>query len=169
VSDDLTFICSGCGERHGLPFDYHMDSPVYWASLSWWDRRKSHLDSDLCVIKNEHFFMKGLIYIPVIGREEIFHWGVWVSLSDENFKRAIEVYEQPGRENEPPYFGWLSNDLVPHYPSTLNLKANLHTQPVGQRPLIELEPIDHPLAVEQRQGITMARVEELGRAILHGS
>jgi hypothetical protein len=33
-----------------------------------------------------------------------------------------------------------------------------HTQPAGRKPLIELEPADHPLAVEQRNGITWQRV-----------
>jgi hypothetical protein len=40
----------------------------------------------------------------------------------------------------------------------LSLKTMVHTQPVGVRPSIELEPTDHPLAIEQREGITVARV-----------
>ncbi len=34
--------------------------------------------------------------------------------------------------------------------------------------LIELEPTDHPLAVEQRVGITLARVQEIAETLLHG-
>jgi hypothetical protein len=49
----------------------------------------------------------------------------------------------------------------------LNLKTHVHARPVGQRPFIELEPTDHPLAVEQRSGITMARVREIAAAMLH--
>jgi hypothetical protein len=90
------------------------------------------------------------------------------SLSKENFKRAVQFWETVGRENEPPYFGWLSSRL-PLYPETLSLKTNVHTRPVGQRPFIELEPTDHPLAVEQRNGITMARVREIAAALLHGT
>ncbi len=41
-------------------------------------------------------------------------------------------------------------------------------QAVGQRPLIELEPTDHPLAAEQRAGITLARVQEIAETLLHG-
>jgi hypothetical protein len=36
---------------------------------------------------------------------------------------------------------------------------------VGTRPHIELEPTDHPLAVEQRRGITVARVIEIAEAM----
>ncbi|TCI65203.1 hypothetical protein EVJ21_00995 [Exiguobacterium sp. SH0S2] len=33
------------------------------------------------------------------------------------------------------------------------------------RPFIELEPTDHPLAAEQREGITRERIEELARIV----
>jgi hypothetical protein len=47
------------------------------------------------------------------------------------------------------------------------LKTNARTRPVGKRPLIELEPTDHPLAVEQRTGITQDRIREIAIAVLH--
>jgi hypothetical protein len=92
--------------------------------------------------------------------------GVWVSLSRTSYERMIALWDQPGRESEPPYFGWLQTAL-PYQPSTLNLKTMVHTQPVGERPLIELEPTDHPLAVEQRGGITLARVQEIAERMRH--
>jgi hypothetical protein len=70
------------------------------------------------------------------------------------------------RENETPYFGWLSTAL-PCYPDTLNLKTHVPSCPVGLRPLIEPESTEHPLAVEQRNGITMARVQEIAECVLH--
>lgn len=96
-----------------------------------------------------------------------FEWGVWVSLSQRNFLRMHELWHTPGRENEPPYFGWLSTEIPVYRPSTLSLKTQVHTRPVGERPLIELEPTDHPLAVEQRAGITVARVQEFAELLLH--
>lgn len=90
-----------------------------------------------------------------------------MSLSRANFTRVVSLWTTPGREQEEPYFGWLSTDLPLYHPSTLSLKARLHTQVVGQRPLIELEPTDHPLAVEQRVGITLARVQEFAETLLH--
>lgn len=54
-------------------------------------------------------------------------------------------------------------------PSTINLKTNVHTRPIGERPLVELEPTEHPLAVEQRTGITRDRVREIAEALLHGT
>lgn len=95
-----------------------------------------------------------------------FVWDVWVSLSETNFKRASDRWHDPNRIEEPPYFGWLCNSL-PGYPETLSLKTNVHTRPVGIRPFIELEPTEHPLAVEQRDGITMARVIEIAETAMH--
>jgi hypothetical protein len=57
---------------------------------------------------------------------------------------------------------------LPGYPDTVNLKTMVHSREVGRRPFIELEPTDHPLAVEQRQGITWARVQEIAELVLHG-
>lgn len=61
-------------------------------------------------------------------------------------------------------FGWLSTEL-PIYPDTINLKTNVHMRAVGIRPLIELEPTNHPLAMEQRNGITRLRVDDIFRLI----
>ncbi|WTS99666.1 DUF2199 domain-containing protein [Streptomyces sp. NBC_00090] len=122
-----------------------------------------------CVIKAQHYFVKGLIEIPVIGSDEVFSWGVWVSLSRENFSRAADLWDKPGRESEKPYVGWLTTELATYAPSTINLKTNVHTRPIGERPLIELEPTDHLLAVEQRAGITRDRVREIAETVLHST
>ncbi|MFE3991663.1 DUF2199 domain-containing protein [Streptomyces goshikiensis] len=90
-------------------------------------------------------------------------------MSRENFARAADRWDTPGREAEEPYFGWLSTDLSLYIPSTINLKTRVHTRPVGQRPLVELEPTDHPLAVEHRTGITLERVREIAESVLHSS
>jgi hypothetical protein len=79
----------------------------------------------------------------------------------------MDLWSTPGREQEPAYFGWLSTEL-PTYPvSTLNLKTHVHTDQVGTRPHVVLEPTEHPLAVEQRTGITMQRVREIAEVLLH--
>ena len=104
---------------------------------------------------------------PILDAEGIFVWSVWVSLSEANFKRSQKLWHTSGREKEPPYFGWLCTQL-PCYPDTINLKTLVHTRPVEQKPLIELEPSEHPLAVEQRKGIPWQRVQEIAGMILHG-
>jgi hypothetical protein len=53
------------------------------------------------------------------------------------------------------------------YPDTLNLKTMVHLRDGGIRPFVELEPTEHPLAVEQRTGITHDRVAEIYEKMLH--
>jgi hypothetical protein len=151
-----------------LPLHYGAAAPVYWFAIGPDEReRRCQLSSDQCIIDEQHFFIVGNLEIPVLGLDEKFSWDVWVSLSAKNFARACELWEQPGREAEPGYFGWLGTAL-PGYPDTVNLKTRVHTRAVGRRPLIELEPTDHPLAVEQREGITRERVQEIAELVLHG-
>lgn len=124
------------------------------------------LSSDQCVIDDEFFFILGNLHLTIIGKEETFNWMVWVSLSESNFQRASKLWETPGRESEPPYFGWLSTELI-CYPSTLNLKTIVHTQPVGVRSIIELEKTEHQLSIEYKEGISWERVEEFASTIIH--
>jgi hypothetical protein len=169
VSSELGYLCHCCGERHeSMPMAYGMDAPDYWHP-SFADDQSSQLDQELCIIKAEHFFIRGRLVLPVVGAAPgtEFTWGVWVSLSRASFKRMVSLWTTPGREEEPPSFGWLSTELPLYQPSTLQLKTQVHMQPVGQRPFVELEPTDHPLAVEQRTGITLARVQEIAEALLH--
>jgi hypothetical protein len=163
------FKCRCCGKVISeMPMHYGAKAPALWFTIPEAERKKRCLlSSDQCVIDKEHYFIVGNLEIPVSGVKELFSWDVWVSLSPKNFARASELWEQAGRETEPPYFGWLSTAL-PCYPNTLHLKTNVHTREVGRRPRVELEPTDHPLAVEQRQGITRARVQEIAEAVLHG-
>ncbi|MEU0658236.1 DUF2199 domain-containing protein [Streptomyces lavendulocolor] len=148
--------------------NYSAAAPYVW-DPGFADAADCLLSSDQCVIKAQHYFVKGLIEIPVIDSDEMFSWGVWVSLSRENFSRAADLWDTPGRESEKPYFGWLSTELPLYSPSTINLKTHVHTRPIGERPLVELEPTDHPLAVEQRTGITLDRVRDIAEALLHGT
>ncbi|MFD8596720.1 DUF2199 domain-containing protein [Kitasatospora sp. NPDC059646] len=167
MSTDPGFTCACCGERHAeTPMNFSSPAPAFWEP-GMERAKKCELTSDQCVIRGEAFFVRGLIELPVIGHDEVFSWGVWVSLSERNFRRANEMWENPAREAEPAYFGWLSTELFPYQPTTINLKTMVHTRAVGLRPTVELEPTDHPLAVEQRTGITMDRVRQLAEAVLH--
>jgi hypothetical protein len=127
------------------------------------------LTSDACIIRDEHFFVRGLVRVPILGHAEHFEWGVWASLGDEDFWRAMDDWESPGREATPPMFGWLSTELAAFDEPTLNLRTLVHTQPVGLRPHIELEPTHHPLAMEQRSGITWDAVAERVELLLQQS
>jgi len=128
--------------------------------------KRCALGSDDCVIDDEYFFVRGCLDIPVVGHTEPFSWGVWVSLSEAHFKEWAKLFGETQRSHVGPFFGWL-NAAMELYPDTVNLKTMVHFRDNGIRPFIELEPTDHPLAVEQRNGISVARVAEIYAKIMH--
>jgi hypothetical protein len=162
------WTCSCCGKQHeGIPDSYSYDAPWYWGNRDKSLRTDEYfLNKDYCVIANQDFFIRGCIELPVHGSENPFLWGVWCSLSKKNLNREAELADSPERIHEPPYFGWLSN-RIEIYPDTLSLKCNMISRLPGQHPLIQLEPSDHPLMIEQQQGITFDRVIELAEQIEH--
>ena len=166
---DQGYVCGTCGQYHPeLPMDFAVGIPYPYTVIPAEERNaRCNLTSDVCVIDNKEFYIRGCLDIQVIDGPRPFAWGVWVSLSDKSFKRVMELWGYDGRDGEPPFFGWLCTRL-PLYPDTGLLKTHVHLRPGNQRPFIELEPTDHPLAVEQRNGITMARVREIAAALLHG-
>jgi hypothetical protein len=147
--------------------DIGFDAPLYWHQIPEAERcDRAELTPDFCSIDNRDFFVRGLIPIPILESDQFFMWGVWTSLSVKNYSRMIQLWHDPKIVDEPPYFGWLANKL-PSYPDTLNLKTNVQSKNVKSRPYITLEPTDHPLALEQRNGITYASVQELAALTAH--
>ncbi len=160
------YVCATCGAFHAeLPLCYGTPAPDLWEALSAEEQaEQGELTPDLCVIADTSFFVRGHLEIPIQGTDELFIYSVWASLSETNYARTRALWNDPARAQEPPYFGWLSTSL-PGYPETLNLKTLVHTRAVGLVPWIELEPTDHPLAVEQRTGITWERIQALAELL----
>lgn len=152
----LRYKCTTCGEEHeGLP-DLSFASPFYFGTVPEGERTKrATLTDDTCVIDKEDFFVRVCLPIPIRGTQAEFVWGAWVSLSQTNFRRYVEMFKVDLPDGEGPYFGWFCNNL-PGYPETLNLKTQVYLQKGGKRPLIKLEPTDHPLSVHQREGIPLS-------------
>jgi len=162
----MGYTCRSCGELHDdLPFAFHAPAPDEWSHDGDPD---SELTTDLCIIGGEHYFIHGLVVLPVADADEDFAWGVWVQLSPEDFGRTVAQWDSEGRENDDPMPGRVCTGLPDYETSTLGLRCHVRTQPVGERPRIELDPTEHhPLAVEQRNGITLKRVEEIAAHFEH--
>jgi len=160
------WTCRCCGKQFDtLPLDYASEAPLHWLQIPEAERAtRGKIDTDVCIIDDKDIFVRGCLEIPIIGQHDHFVWGVWVSVSRDSFKRIVDLWTAPLIENEPPKFGWLCNNLS-LYPPTLGLKTNLHLHGGNRRPSIELEPTDHPLAIEPRRGITIERVEEIAGAL----
>lgn len=164
------FECASCGKFHeGIPLDYGFEFPDYYFEVPSEERdERINFNDDLCVVDDEHFFIRGVIEIPIIDEDTYFGWGVWCSLSEKSFNRILESWDVEHVENESPFFGWLNSTLPENiYPETLNLKTHVYLRDHNQRPFIDVEPTKHPLAIDQENGITMERVLEIAEILLH--
>jgi hypothetical protein len=119
--------------------------------------KRIELKSDTCIIDGEDHFIRGVIEVPIHDYKHAFGFGVWVSLKHENFLNYLEKFDS---DEIGPYFGWLCTRIAYYSQDTRALKTMAHFRSGGLRPLIELEPTDHPLAVDQRKGIDLAKAWE---------
>jgi hypothetical protein len=167
IAMDHIWTCRCCGKQFNtLPLSFAPLAPDPWFAIPEAERdKRTVLGSDQCIIDDQEFYLRGCLDISIINHDESFSWGVWVSLSEASFARVGELWEVDVRANEPPFFGWLCTELSV-YPPTRGLKTNVRLRNSGQRPFIELEPTAHPLAVEQRNGISLERVEEIAAMLL---
>lgn len=145
------------------------DAPAAWDPEIHAASERSALSSDQCVIEEEQWFLRGLLTLPVAGSEtpseDDLVFGVWLSVSEGTFDRAVELWEEERRVRDPAYPGWLAND-IPGFPPTVGLLARLKTMRVGKRPVVQLNAEDtHQLAVEVREGVSPERADELVAAV----
>ena len=155
----MTFRCATCAKEHdGLP-DLGMEAPDPYLDVPEDERAaRTTFTLDRCTVLDDdgkHFFVRGVISIPIHDQAEPFGLGVWVSQSQTNFERYAR------NEEMAPTFGWLVNELAHYEQPTFLLKTRVHFRAGNQRPAIELEATDHPLALEQRNGISLARAWEI--------
>ncbi len=163
--------CRSCGREHrGLAFAFGTPAPAPWEVATEAERQQGEINADVCVLPDRdgvHHYLRGRIELPVLDLAgEVFVWDTWVSLSEANMRLQVEHWDDPRREKLDPMFAWVCTAL-PYEPPTVGLAANLHTRAPGLAPWIELDPTSpHPLAVEQRQGITVHRVSQFNAQLL---
>src|SRR5215467_5113173 len=169
---DTDWICPCCGSSHRGVFDLACAKPDFWQGSEEYSPNSEILTStnilteDFCILDGEHFFVRGVVLLPIRGGQgAAFGFGTWATLSRTNFDRYIETFDSGEQGDLGPWFGWFSNRLE-GYPDTLNLKCQVRPRAGRQRPYIELESAEHPLAIEQREGITFDRLLDI--YALHG-
>jgi hypothetical protein len=155
----MSYRCVICGQLHDDLPDMGADRPDGWWSIPEGERdQRILLTTDTCVIDKKDFFIRGVLEIPIHDFSRPFGFGVWVSQKPENFWMYIENFES---EDIGPFFGWLCTRLSYYPVDTLGLKTMAHFRGKRLRPRIEVEPTDHPLALDQRSGIALSKAWEI--------
>lgn len=165
---EMGFYCSDCGVYHSeIPMAYGAKAPYQYFQIPEEElEERCDLNEDFCVIDGKEFYHKGQIKIQVAEKEEYFAWNVWISISEEDFLKANELFFEENRVLQPPYSGKIATKLD-CYPDTLGLDVLVYTQDVGIKPSIELVESNHPLFLEQESGIDMGRVSEFAKALVY--
>ena len=167
----MKFVCATCRDEHDLDeISFGAEAPEQWRLLTEEEQARSELSSDQCVVESKdgrHFFVRACLDLPIRGTDRQFTWGVWVSLSEKSFLEMSERWNDPRRVETGPFFGWLCTNISV-YPDTMLLKTMVHQRAVGLRPLVVLEPTDHPLAIHQRDGIESGQLQQMVAELLHG-
>jgi len=164
--------CGGCGLEHdgifhlGLPAPYHWRGPAEPEPNEALRMEGDFLSDDLCVIAGEDYFVRGVLEIPVRGHHDSFGFGSWSTLSRSNFELYVASMNGALLDDDAIWTGWFATWPKP-FPSPINQPCWVEPQPGRLRPLIWLEDETHPLAVAQREGITIERLIEIYAANGH--
>ena len=157
----MRFKCSSCDEWHtGIP-GWGWRYPFAYHQVPEAERdRRCYLTDDLCVVDDRQFLITGLLEIPVIDSADVVSLRVWVSVQRKDWFEYQDLIGQASRDKCGPYTGQLDS-TIPTYPDTFELGTSLIVRNDGIRPLVQLNPCEHPLWYEQRSGMELSRVARL--------
>jgi hypothetical protein len=163
----LAYKCPCCGQIYDeLPLCFGNDKPDYYYSVPVNEREKRiELKESICVVDEAHFFHRGRLVIPIIDYSEDLEFNVWTSISQNNFEIRMDLWHDENRVKQAPYFGWLQT-VVSTYGDTLNLKTIAIEREVGVIPHIKLIEENHPLTIDQENGIMYKKAVEIVSKIL---
>lgn len=163
--------CGCCGEElTGLPLDVSIGYPDRIMILSDEDKTKyvAKPCQSLMSWRNKEFFVRGIIELPILETEDKFCYGAWVQVSKKDYKKFLKAWVKSKRNDETVdehIYGFLACMMPPNlYPDAYGLNSVICDRPDKAAGIV-LEPTEHPLALEQRQGITMDRVHEMVRTL----
>ncbi|HEY4081748.1 MAG TPA: DUF2199 domain-containing protein [Burkholderiaceae bacterium] len=168
----FAFKCNSCGDIHEGSPSFGFRAPDHYVGLSDVQQAASKLSDDLCVIERDGVtdrFVRAVLEVPIHGVSDPFLWGVWVSLSEKSFKRYVDTFDDPVAGEG--FFGWVCNDIS-QYPYHRSRAADVVVQGGHGRPKVVLhqgDAEDDPLVLDQAQGISIARAQELAESAMHES
>lgn len=160
----MSYACSVCGNTHpdapALSFIY----PDAYGDLTDAEQTAiAELDHDTCVIRypeQTDRYVRAVLDLPIVGTNETFHYGVWVTLSQVNFDRYRETFKTDALDGER-FTGYLGN-MLPEYPESLVLKCAIVCRQAGLRPILAsflAGQESNPLVADFNHGISRERAD----------
>ncbi len=121
------------------------------------------LSEDFCLLDGQHYMVRAILPIPVIGLKDAFAFGCWSTLSRPNFDKYVDGFDSGEFADMGPWSGWLMNRLTGFNDEAVADALAVHVQPqIGrQRPKLFVMDDTHPLAIAQNEGVSPTRILEL--------
>lgn len=159
----------------GVP-SFSIPEPIYVNDVPENEREnRVKLNSDLCEIlpsdgtdDDAIHCIRTVLEIPIIGMDEPFTWGVWVTQSPDSFQRYVKTFLED--QSDQVSFGWLPVTM-PYYHSLnpdgslLHLECDVDWGAKGARPKLALWDSDHELSVDQQRGISIEKATKIANVI----
>ena len=152
--------CPHCGGEHDLDaLEPSLKRPDAYLAVPPAERDFRIMGSaDACAVRTaddreRRYFLRVLLPFTVIGHELPYSWGVWVEVSEADYHRSHELWDDPDQGNTPPFPGRLASGL--HcYRNTLGLPGLAsRTGPKHVPHFHFIQGVDHPLAAAQRTAV----------------
>jgi hypothetical protein len=154
--------CKHCGKEHEeIDTQIGFGKPDAYFKVPETERdQRTIVNSDICDIDRSRFFARGVLQIPVHEHEH-FGWGIWVEMRAADFDRYMSLYESPDQANEPPLRGHIATSIPAYREDSLGIPVSVQLTGPTTRPILFVnEGVDHPIADEQRNGISMDRLND---------
>lgn len=157
----MGWSCGTCGKYHdGMVLDIAYRRPVQYFMVPEHARPLRVRESDdVCIIDDEIFAIRGMLYVPVPEIDSNFGWGVWAKISRSDFEHYWAMWDEDGSDH-PPFQGRL--DVEPKcYDGLYDHEVRVQLRTPDERPIFTLMPSSHRLYREQCSGYSVERVWEV--------
>ena len=161
------FKCNCCGKIYdNIPLTFGNDYPAFYNSIPKNEiKNRIEYQKSLCVIDEKYFFHRVRLEIPILDYSENLNFDIWTTISEDNFIKRNDDWNNPERINNEPYFGRLENE-IPTYSDTFHLETTSRESEIGLIPKLEIIDKNHPLYLDQQNGITLEKAQKIVQQIL---
>ena len=146
-------LCSICGKDHPVEnIEKAFQLPDVIFQLSEDNREKrAKISPNFCALDDSRVFVRGLVPVPIKGKEDKYCWGVWAEVAWDTYGELYNTWDQEDCSEFEDLEGLIANAL-PTYEDTIDLPVRIVRQP-DTRPLFFVIP-DHSLKRDQQDGIS---------------
>jgi hypothetical protein len=156
MSDPVpTVACATCGKVHpvreseliyGLPdeiFDLSQETRAERAKVS----------ADICMLDDTRMSLRGLIPLPVKGRERPYRIGAWAELNQQDFREIYALRTDENQASHAPFEGTLANEIY-RCPGSSGLGLEVRLTGPKTRPEFYFLDAANGLYIQQTEGIS---------------